>query len=42
LAYLRDVCVQAPPVPDEIILLCVRCYCKYGINYRNLQEILKG
>jgi transposase-like protein len=26
--------------PVEIILLCVRWYCKYGISYRNLAEML--
>ena len=26
--------------PVEIILLCVRWYCKYGISYRNLAEMM--
>lgn len=26
----------------EIILLCVRRYCKYGISYRDLAEIMQG
>jgi transposase, IS6 family len=25
----------------EVILQCVRWYCKYGISYRDLEEILK-
>jgi hypothetical protein len=25
--------------PVEIILLCVRWYCKYGISYRDLTEV---
>jgi IS6 family transposase len=24
----------------EIILLCVRWYCKYGISYRDLEEMM--
>jgi hypothetical protein len=27
-------------VPVEIILLCVRWYCKYSISYRNLTEMM--
>ncbi len=27
--------------PAEIILLCVRWYCKYGISYRNLAEMMQ-
>ena len=27
--------------PVEIILLCVRWYCKYGINYRDLAEMIQ-
>lgn len=27
--------------PDEIILLCVRWYCKYGISYRDLAEMMQ-
>jgi transposase, IS6 family len=34
------VSVQVPPFPAEIILLCVRWYCKYGISYRNLSEMM--
>jgi transposase, IS6 family len=26
--------------PAEIILLCVRWYCKYGISYRDLAEMM--
>ena len=26
--------------PVEIILLCVRSYCKYGISYRDLAEMM--
>jgi transposase-like protein len=26
--------------PAEIILLCVRWYCKYDISYRDLAEIM--
>jgi transposase, IS6 family len=26
--------------PIEIILLCVRWYCKYGISYRDLAEMM--
>ena len=26
--------------PVEIILLCVRWYCKYGIGYRDLAEMM--
>jgi transposase-like protein len=26
--------------PVEIILLCVRWYCKYGISYRDLSEMM--
>ena len=25
----------------EIILLCVRCYCTYGISYRDLTEMMR-
>ena len=27
--------------PVEIILLCVRWYCKYGISYRDIAEIME-
>ena len=27
--------------PVEIILLCVRWYCKYGISYRDLAEMME-
>jgi transposase-like protein len=27
--------------PVEIILLCVRWYCKYAISYRDLAEIMQ-
>ena len=27
--------------PTEIILLCVRCYSKYGISYRDLVEMMQ-
>ncbi|MBD2749212.1 IS6 family transposase [Microvirga sp. BT688] len=27
--------------PAEIILLCVRWYCKYGISYRDLAEVME-
>jgi IS6 family transposase len=27
--------------PAEIILLCVRWYCKYGISYRDLAEMMQ-
>jgi IS6 family transposase len=27
--------------PGEIILLCVRWYCKYGISYRDLAEMMQ-
>ena len=27
--------------PVEIILLCVRWYCKYGISYRDLVEMMQ-
>ena len=30
--------VQASALPTEIILACVRWYCKYGISYRELVE----
>jgi IS6 family transposase len=26
--------------PAEIILLCVRGYCRYGISYRDLEEMM--
>ena len=26
--------------PAEIIILCVRWYCKYGISYRDLEEMM--
>ena len=35
-----DACVQAPPVSAEIVLLCVRWYCRYGISYRDLEEMM--
>ena len=25
----------------EIILDCVRCYCKYGISYRDFEEMMQ-
>ena len=28
--------------PVEIILLCVRWYCKYGVSYRDLAEMMSG
>jgi IS6 family transposase len=28
--------------PVKIILLCVRWYCKYGITYRDLAEMMQG
>jgi transposase-like protein len=27
--------------PAEIILVCVRWYCKYGITYRDLSEMMQ-
>ena len=27
--------------PVEIILVCVRWYCKYGITYRDLAEMMQ-
>jgi len=27
--------------PVEIILVCVRWYCKYGITYRDLSEMMQ-
>ena len=27
--------------PAEIILICVRWYCKYGISYRDLAEMMQ-
>jgi IS6 family transposase len=33
--------VQASPLSCEIILLCVRWYCKYGISYRDLVEMMQ-
>ena len=27
--------------PVEVILLCVRWYCKYGISYRDLVEMMQ-
>ncbi len=27
--------------PVEIILVCVRWYCKYGISYRDLTEMMQ-
>ncbi len=33
--------VQVPPLPVEIILLCVCWYCKYGISYRDLAEMMQ-
>ena len=27
--------------PVEIILVCVRWYCKYGISYRDLSEMME-
>jgi transposase-like protein len=27
--------------PVDIILLCVRWYCKYGISYRDLAEMMQ-
>ena len=27
--------------PVEVILLCVRWYCKYGISYRDLAEMMQ-
>jgi hypothetical protein len=26
--------------PTDIILICVRWYCKYGISYRDLEEMM--
>jgi transposase, IS6 family len=26
--------------PTDIILVCVRWYCKYGISYRDLEEMM--
>ncbi len=26
--------------PNDIILVCVRWYCKYGISYRDLEEMM--
>jgi transposase, IS6 family len=31
---------QRPRVPTDIILICVRWYCKYGISYRDLEEMM--
>src|SRR6195952_1449203 len=30
------------PFPVEIILLCVRWYCKYGISYRDFAEMVQA
>jgi hypothetical protein len=32
---------KRPRFPVEIILLCVRWYCKYGISYRDLAEMMQ-
>ncbi len=26
--------------PTDLILLCVRWYCKYGLSYRDLEEMM--
>jgi hypothetical protein len=31
---------QASPFPVEIILLCARWYCKYGISYRDSAKMV--
>jgi transposase, IS6 family len=36
-----DVPFQARRFPVEIILLCIRWYCKYGITYRDLAEMMQ-
>jgi IS6 family transposase len=33
--------VQALSFPVEIILVCVRRYCKYSITYRDLAEMMQ-
>ena len=35
------VSVQVPPFKVEIILLCVRWYCKNGLSYRDLAEMME-
>ena len=29
------------PFPTDVILVCVRWYCKYGISYRDLEEMME-
>ena len=31
---------NGPRFPTEVILLCVRWYCKFGISYRDLEEMM--
>ncbi len=28
--------------PTNVILVCVRWYCKYGISYRDLEEMMQN
>jgi transposase-like protein len=37
----RDVHFKRRRLPVEIILVCVRWYCKYGITYRDLVEMMQ-
>ena len=37
----RDVHFKRRRLPVEIILVCVRWYCKYGISYRDLTEVMQ-
>jgi len=36
----RCLCFKRRRFPAEIILLCVRWYCRYGISYRDLEEMM--
>lgn len=34
------VCVRRVPVPAEVITVAVRLYLRYGLSYRDVQELL--
>ncbi len=37
---MKDNLFKCKHYQPEIILLCVRCYLKYALSYRNLEEIM--
>ena len=36
----HDLCIRRLPVPPEVISVAVRWYLRYGLSYRDVEELL--